>query len=132
MAKRYTAKISLPLTPETRGDLEAVSERFNIPVSEVVRECIESDLPRLIERYKKRNSETKILLFNSICTIGKRGLPWICENINEKRKMLPGCRDSFQHQFPSLTHPKQKGQASNQLTAWQYAKHTPTDWIGSA
>ena len=31
---------------------------------------------------------------------------------------------------PSLTHPKQKGQASNQLTAWQYAKHTPTDWVG--
>ena len=28
-----------------------------------------------------------------------------------------------------LTHPKQKGQASNQLTAWQYAKHTPSEWI---
>ena len=59
MAKRYTAKISLPLTPEIRGDLEAVSERFNIPVSEVVRECIESDLPRLIERYKKRNQKRR-------------------------------------------------------------------------
>ena len=62
MAKRYTAKISLPLTPETRGDLEAVSERFNIPVSEVVRECIESDLPRLIERYKKKNQKRKPII----------------------------------------------------------------------
>ena len=31
---------------------------------------------------------------------------------------------------PPLTHPKQKRQASNQLTAWRYAEHTPLDWIG--
>ena len=62
MAKRYTAKISLSLTPETQGDLEAVSERFNIPVSEVVRECIESDLPRLIERYKKKIQKRKPII----------------------------------------------------------------------
>ena len=62
MARRYTAKISLSLTPETQGDLEAVSERFNIPVSEVVRECIESDLPRLIERYKKRTRKRKPII----------------------------------------------------------------------
>ena len=79
MAKRYTAKISLPLTPETRGDLEAVSERFNIPVSEVVRECIESDLPRLIERYKKRNSETKTYFLI-------RSAQWVSEATMDLRK----------------------------------------------
>ena len=31
---------------------------------------------------------------------------------------------------PPLTHPKQKRQASNQLTAWRYAEHTPLEWIG--
>ena len=47
----------------------------------------------------------------------------------ENATLLPGLVSTS---VPRLTHPKQKGQASNQLTAWRYAEHTPSEWIGSA
>ena len=47
----------------------------------------------------------------------------------ENAALLPGLVSTS---APRLTHPKQKSQASNQLTTWQYAKHTPSEWIGSA
>ena len=57
MAKRYTIKTSFTSTPEMQENLEAVSKRFNLPVSQIIRECIESDLPRLVDRYKKRTKK---------------------------------------------------------------------------
>ena len=62
MAKRYTIKTSFTSTPEIQGNLEAVSKRFNIPLSQIIRECIESDLPRLVERYKKRTQNRKSIV----------------------------------------------------------------------
>ena len=53
MAKRYTVKTSLTVMPDMQKTLEAVSQRFNLPVSQIVRECIESYLPRLVELYKE-------------------------------------------------------------------------------
>ena len=58
MAKRYTIKTSFTSTPEIQGNLEAASKRFNIPISQIIRECIESDLPRLVDRYKKRTKKS--------------------------------------------------------------------------
>jgi predicted DNA-binding protein len=57
MAKRYPVRISFTATPEIQGNLAAVSERFNLPLSQIIRECIESDLPRLVDRYKKRTNK---------------------------------------------------------------------------
>ena len=62
MVKRYTIKTSFTITSEMQGKLEAVSKRFNLPVSQIIRECIESDLPRLIERYKKRTRKTNTIV----------------------------------------------------------------------
>ena len=44
----------------------------------------------------------------------------------ENATPLPGLVSTS---VPSLTHPKQKSRASNQLTAWRYAEHTPSEWI---
>ena len=57
MAKRYPVRISFTSTPEIQENLAAVSERFNLPLSQIIRECIESDLPRLVDRYKKRTNK---------------------------------------------------------------------------
>lgn len=62
MTKRYTIKTSFTITPEMQGKLETVSKRFNLPVSQIIRECIESDLSRLIERYKKRTRKTNTIV----------------------------------------------------------------------
>ena len=59
MARRYTVKTSLTFTQEMQQTLEAVSERFNVSVAQIVRECIESDLSRLVDNYKEREQNRK-------------------------------------------------------------------------
>lgn len=54
MAQRYTMKTSFTATEEMHGILETVAKRFNTPVSEIIRECIEDYLPQLVDKYKKR------------------------------------------------------------------------------
>ena len=54
MAKRYTIKTSFTSTPEIQENLETVAERFNTPVAQIVRECIEGYLPTLVDTYKKK------------------------------------------------------------------------------
>ena len=44
----------------------------------------------------------------------------------ENTTRLPGLISTS---VPRLTQPKQKGQASKQLTTWRYAEHTPSEWI---
>lgn len=57
MAKRYPVRISFTSNHEIQRNLAAVAKRFNLPVSQIIRECIESDLPRLVDRYKKRTNK---------------------------------------------------------------------------
>ncbi len=61
MAKRYTIKTSFTSTPEIQENLEAVSQRFNLPISQIVRDCIEEHLPTLVKDYKQREQAPKSL-----------------------------------------------------------------------
>ncbi|MDE0040923.1 MAG: hypothetical protein OXT74_02720 [Candidatus Poribacteria bacterium] len=54
MAQRYTMKTSFTATEEMFSNLEAVAKRFNTPVSEIVRDCVEAYLPTLVNTYKER------------------------------------------------------------------------------
>ena len=61
MAKRYTIKTSFTSTPEIQENLDIVAERFNIPVAQIVRECIEGYLPTLVNTYKKREQNPNLI-----------------------------------------------------------------------
>ena len=60
--------------------------------------------------------------------MGKRGYHGSAKISTRKGKCYPAAGTRF-NISSRLTHPKQKGQASNQLTAWRYAEHTPSEWI---
>ena len=45
--KRLTGSLKVNMTPDMLAALEAVADRAEIPVSEVVRQCIERGLPGL-------------------------------------------------------------------------------------
>lgn len=55
--ERYTHKQSIAFEPDMVDKIDDLKDRFGLKFSEVVRECIEFDLPRLINRHtqaKKR------------------------------------------------------------------------------
>ena len=45
-------RLSVSFDPETVKRIKALKPRFGLKFTEVVRECVESDLPRLIQRHK--------------------------------------------------------------------------------
>ena len=48
--------ITVGFHPNTFGKLSEVAEQFEITINEVIRECVENDLPRFIDRNKKRRT----------------------------------------------------------------------------
>ena len=59
--KRYPHKISVGFSDKIYGQISAASERLDMYVSDVVRECVAHDLPRLIERKNKADKRAKSL-----------------------------------------------------------------------
>ena len=55
--KRYTHKQCIAFEPETADKIDALKQRFGLKFSEVVRECVESDLPRLIRRHTQAKQQ---------------------------------------------------------------------------
>ena len=49
--KRYTHKQCVAFEPEMYDKINDLKKRFGLKFSEVVRECIENDLPKLIQRH---------------------------------------------------------------------------------
>ena len=47
----------------------------------------------------------------------------------QERKMLPRCGTCFNVSSP-LDPSETEGSSKHQLTAWRYAEHTPSEWIG--
>lgn len=47
-------QISVGFHPRTFGRLSKVADDLETTVNEIVRECVENDLPKLIDRHKKR------------------------------------------------------------------------------
>lgn len=57
--KDYPFKAGILLTQETGDKLIRTAERFNMSISQVVRECVDTELPRLIQRLKKGTQRAK-------------------------------------------------------------------------
>ena len=53
MRARFTERLTITLEPETLRKLEAISEEFGDSLSALIRECVNNDLPRLIDRKRK-------------------------------------------------------------------------------
>ena len=54
MKARYTAQKTATFTPETVRRIEQAAEQLNMSVVQVIRECVENDLPKLLNREKAR------------------------------------------------------------------------------
>ena len=54
MKARYTAQKTATFTPETARRIEQAAEQLNMSVVQVIRECVENDLPKLLDREKAR------------------------------------------------------------------------------
>ena len=59
MKERATVQTSIYMTERMHERIKATAKRFNVSISEIVRECIQSDLPKLIDRESKRRNYHK-------------------------------------------------------------------------
>ena len=50
----YPVKISLLVSDAVGTQLDTLADRYGLSVSELIRQCIDSDLPRLADRLRKR------------------------------------------------------------------------------
>ena len=53
-AKLFDMKIFFSVSEQMKDDIEDVADQFQLSNSEVIRQCIENDLPKLKDRLKKR------------------------------------------------------------------------------
>ena len=51
--KRFTERIGVAFEPEMADKIKALKDRFGLKFGEVVRECVEHELQRLIQRHTK-------------------------------------------------------------------------------
>ena len=56
MSRIRKKQISVGFHPRIYGKLSQVAEQLETTINEIVRECVERDLPKLIERERKRKN----------------------------------------------------------------------------
>ena len=56
MKPRYTVKTSTAFTPEQAEELRKIAKQEKVSVADIVRECVDKELPRLKERLRKRKT----------------------------------------------------------------------------
>ena len=61
MKARYTAQKTATFTPETARRIEQATEQLNMSVVQVIRECVENDLPKLLDRPTDKGDQTMII-----------------------------------------------------------------------
>ena len=52
--KRFTERIGVAFEPEMADKIKALKDRFGLKFGEVVRECVQHELPKLIQRHSQR------------------------------------------------------------------------------
>ena len=52
--KRFTERIGVAFEPEMADKIKGLKDRFGLTFGEVVRECVEHELPKLIQRHAQR------------------------------------------------------------------------------
>ena len=58
---KYPNKINVGFSDKIYGQIQHASERFDLYLADVVRECVENDLPRLIDRKIKADKRSRTL-----------------------------------------------------------------------
>lgn len=56
---KYPNKISVGFSEKIYGQIEYAAERFDLYLADVVRECVENDLPRLVDRKNKADKRAR-------------------------------------------------------------------------
>jgi len=59
MRERNTSQFTMYIPESLHERLREVSERFKVPMTEIARECITNDLPKLVDRENKRRKARK-------------------------------------------------------------------------
>ena len=59
MKERLTTQFSVYLTESVSERIQAEADRLGASISEIIRDCVENDLPRLKERNRKRIKKRK-------------------------------------------------------------------------
>ena len=60
MQKRNKVQVTIGFHPQIHGKLSKFAEEHQITINEIVRECVKNALPKLIERYRKREKRRTI------------------------------------------------------------------------
>ncbi len=59
MRERLSVQKAISFTESMTEQIQAEADRLGVSFSEIVRECVASDLPRLKDRFRKRFSKRK-------------------------------------------------------------------------
>lgn len=59
MRERFSVGKQINFTESMTEKITAEADRLNVSFSDIVRECVENDLPRLRERYRKQFAKRK-------------------------------------------------------------------------
>ena len=59
MKVRYTAKTNIAFTEKQADDIRKLAALEKVSIADIVRECVEHELPRLKERLRKRRNARK-------------------------------------------------------------------------
>ena len=59
MRERFSVRKTIDFTEKQAEKIIAETERLNVSFADIVRECVDSDLPRLRERYRKQFAKRK-------------------------------------------------------------------------
>ena len=57
MRPRYTAKTNVAFTPEQAEEIRKLAKQEQVSIADIVRECVDKELPRLKERLRKRKKQ---------------------------------------------------------------------------
>ena len=56
MPRIRKVQISVGFHPQTHGKLSELAEQLETTINEIVRQCVENDLPKFIDRERKRKN----------------------------------------------------------------------------
>jgi len=59
MRQRMRVSKTLSMTEKMADDVQSIADEFDVSFADVVRACIESDLPKLKDRERKRRKARK-------------------------------------------------------------------------
>ena len=59
MRERFSVRKTIDFTESQAEQIAKEAKRLNVSFADIIRECVQSDLPRLKERYRKQFAKRK-------------------------------------------------------------------------